>query len=776
MKSRKQLCVGEKTGHWEGYFMKKKLLVSASAAIFCMLPEAVMAQSSTGQSNGDQANEDRIVVTATRREESLQDVPLAITAFTQDELTEKGIVGYEGIAFETPGTVLNQPSANFNNFTVRGITTNGYGANLQSTVTIYVDELPISANGNSTILDPTLFDVERVEFLRGPQGTLFGSGSLAGAMRFLTKSPDLDEFDTALAVDLGLTDDDSVRQRYNGMLNIPLVEDKLAVRAVGFYRNEEGWVTNVGTGIENANTLVNWGGRVIVLWEPTDRASLRLMALHEESDPEDSSFINPTRGGGDRETRTSRRPDIYAGNLDSYNATLTLDLGFADFISSTTYADFEQKFYVDLDATFNFFVPFALDADAAAQSIVEEARLVSKGDSKLECVAGLFYFSRQFDLESNQRTDPAFLVAQGLTGLSDEYFLRRRTSNESHELAGFGELTYRFSDQFWLTAGLRYGTTKVQGFTDGGYTSNYIARALSFVPGPITITQIAAAEGAVGKESGPSYKFSASFKPADNVTTYATYSTGFRTPVVNARAGVPSFADPTDPFVIPAGADSDNLRNYELGVKGNWFDGKLQTNIAAYYIDWKDIQVQANRVSDQVHFATNIGGARSLGFEFEIDTYPTEGLSIGLNGSVNDTEVNDLTAAEAEISGAVEGIQLAFPTFQGSVYLKYVHPITNDIDAFFTVNARHVGDYPNQFPFVPGQPGVPSPTYTTTESYQAVNMSLGANIGDHFKASLYVENLTDDHSIIYSHPEAFADSRASTLRPRTIGLRFNYDY
>ena len=138
---------------------------------------------------------EEIVVTATRRAERLQDVPLSITAFSQKDLTTKGIVGYKGLARETPGIVFNKPTANFNNFTARGIATNGYGANLQNTVAIYIDELPISTIGNTTVLDPNLYDVERIEFLRGPQGTLFGSGSLSGALRILTKSPDLTAFD-----------------------------------------------------------------------------------------------------------------------------------------------------------------------------------------------------------------------------------------------------------------------------------------------------------------------------------------------------------------------------------------------------------------------------------------------------------------------------------------------------------------------------------------------------------------------------------------------------
>ena len=143
---------------------------SAAAAALLALPLTVVAQDANEAQDGDEAERlDAVIVTSTRREELLQDVPLAVTVLSQEELDEKGVVGYEGLAAETTGVVLNRASANFNNFTARGIATNGYNANLQSTVAIYIDELPISSNGNSTILDPSLYDVERVEFLRGPQ-------------------------------------------------------------------------------------------------------------------------------------------------------------------------------------------------------------------------------------------------------------------------------------------------------------------------------------------------------------------------------------------------------------------------------------------------------------------------------------------------------------------------------------------------------------------------------------------------------------------------------
>ncbi|MBL8552178.1 MAG: TonB-dependent receptor [Hyphomonadaceae bacterium] len=745
------------------------LSLSVAAVATTGLAFAQTAEAPAAGQRGATSSED-IIVTATRRSVRLQDVPISITAFTQAELTEKGAVGYEGLS-EVPGVVLNRPSANFNNFTARGIATNGYNANLQSAVAIYIDELPISANGNSTILDPSLFDVERVEFLRGPQGTLFGSGSLAGALRILTKAPDPNEFSYSGVVDFGLTGSDSYRQRYNAMVNFPLVEDTLALRLVGFYRNEEGYLDNIGTGVHNSNTLKSAGVRGSLLANFTDRMSLRLTASHEDSQPEDSSLIDPRLG---EERRVSDRPDRFTGLLQTLNATVTYDFDGADLTSSSTYALWDQEFIVDLAGTFGGAIAFALDAYAYDDIFVQESRLASDPGGVIDWVVGGFYYYKRRDVDFNYRSNPAFLALRRITGLSDEYYQRFGNYTVSHELAGFGELTYRIGDNFWLTGGMRYSSTDVQTTTEpGGYTSNYLTLAILGLSGPVTITPVASGTGAKAEEAGPSYKASASYRLAPSITTYATYSTGFRTPVVNGFAGRVSLVNPND-IVIPAGADSDNLRNYEAGLKGRWFDGDLTANLALYQIDWENIQVQANRTSDSVQFATNIGAARSRGFEFEIGASPIEGLDIRLNGAINDAKVTALTPSEAAISGAVVGARLASPRFQGALTVRYSWDVGADGEAFVGGTLSHVGSYPGMFPNVPGNPNARAPTYAFTESYENLNLSAGATFGPVMIIG-YVENVTDDHSITYVHPEAFIASRFGTLRPRTIGIRLGYN-
>lgn len=754
--------------------MRALLFASASVGALAIAAPA-FAQTDTDQQDTQrsaQTGRDVITVTATRREERLQDVPLSVTTFSQDELDARGIVGYEGLAFETPGVVLNRPTANFNNFTARGIATNGYNANLQSTVAIYIDELPISTNGNSTILDPSLYDVERIEFLRGPQGTLFGSGSLAGALRIVTRSPNLNTFEASVLGDIGVTGSNSLRQRYNAMVNMPIVEDQLGLRVVGFLRNEEGYVDNIGTGISNADTLEAWGGRATLLWQPTDRLSLRFLVSREESNPQDSSLTNPLLG---RDVRISDRPDRFTGELTNYNVTLNYQFTGAELTSSTTYSRFNQRFYVDLAGTFGQAIAFALDADAYDQNFVQEVRLVSETGGSFDWVVGGFYFSRKRDVDFGYRSNEAFLTARGITGLPDEYYQRLYSHSLQHEAAVFGELTYRFTEDFWVTAGLRYGSIDAQAFTEpGGYNSNYLINALFGIPGPLTITPIPEETGIKAEETGPSYRLSASWRPVPSLTAYAAVATGFRAPVVNAFAGRPSLVDPND-LIIPFGADSDDLISYEAGLKGSWMNGLLNASVALYQIDWEGIQIQANRVSDSVQFATNIGGARSRGVELELLARPANGWTIGLNGSLNEAKVTSLTPEEAAISGAVEGIRLSGPRFQGSLLVNYNFGLMQTAEGNASLAVYHVGGFPSSFPNVPGQPGVTSPTYDVTDAYTVVNATLAASF-DRLTAGVYVENLFNDRSVTYVHPEAFLDGRYALQRPRTIGVRVGYSF
>ena len=750
----------------------------ASAVAVTAAP--AFAQSAAGQTvqppadqTSDGSSGDDIVVTATRRSERLQDIPLSVTAFSQEELTQKGMVGFEGIARETPGVALNKATDNNARFTTRGISTNGWNAGLQNTTTGYLDELPLTTIGNSITLDTTLFDVERVEFLRGPQGTLFGSGSLSGALRILTRSPNLKHFDASALVDLGVTPDGGgIRQRYNAMINVPLATDVAALRVVCFHRNEEGYLDNIGTGVKNSNRLKGYGGRAILLVKPTDRLGIRLMAMYENSGPEDASLLTPSLG---ERKRSSSRPDRYTSKTQIYNATLDYDFDWAHLTSSSTYSINKGDFDVDLAGTFGptLAIPFLMDIDYRTKSFVQETRLVSRSDGGLDWVIGGFYLHRDLDTFRMDRTTPAFMTARGLSGLTDSVFAQYVNNTTNYELAGFGELTYNFTDKFSATGGLRYGKYGVTARTlAGGFNSPYFTRALFFIPGAIPIVATAPSTFTTPTAERLSWKGSLTYRPSRDLTLYGSVSTGYRTPVYNARAGTPGPL-PND-LVIPQGASSDKLVNYELGLKGRWLNGRLTAALAAYYIDWSNIQVQANRVSDSAQFATNIGGAYSRGLEAEIRFTPATGLTFGLNGALNRAKVDRLTTQEAQISGAVPGVRLASPKVQGSFYGTYNYSLGGNANGFSSFQIQHVGSFPNMFPNTPGTLGTRSPLYGFTDAYTHINLQSGVTIGE-LNVTLYVENLTNSRKTTYIHPEAFVYSRYGILRPRTFGIRIGYN-
>ncbi|WP_083942965.1 TonB-dependent receptor [Sphingomonas soli] len=744
-------------------------MVSVATPAFAQTSNASAAEASAQ----DVQPADEIVVTATLRSQRLQDVPLSVTAFSQEELTQKGVVGFEGIARETPGVSLSKATDNNARFTTRGISTNGWGAGLQVTTAVYIDELPITTIGNSITLDSNLYDVERVEFLRGPQGTLFGSGSLSGAMRILTRKPELSRFDASGLVDLGVTPDGGgIRQRYNAMVNVPLVDGKLGLRAVGFYRNEEGFLDNIGTGVKNSNTLEGFGGRATLLFRPTDRLSIRVTGAYENSGPEDASLITPSLG--DRK-RSSIRPDRYTSKTQIYNATLEYDFDWAHLTSSSTLSYNSGDFDVDLGGTFGatLAVPFLMDIDYKTKTFVQETRLVSASDGGLDWVIGAFYLNRDLDTFREDRSTPAFLTARNITGLPDSVFAQYNNNARNYELAGFGELTYNFSEQFAVSGGLRYGKYGGTATTVGGFTSAYFTRALFFIPGAVPLVTTAPSSFRYPTAARASWKASLTYRPSRSLTLYGTVSTGYRTPVYNARAGTASLLDPND-LIIPQGATSDNLVNYEIGLKGRWLDGRLTVSLAAYYIDWTNIQVQANRVSDSAQFATNIGGAYSRGLEAELRFKPVTGLTFGLNGSLNGAKITDITPQQSQISGAVDGGRLSSPKAQGSFYGTYSYDLGGEAKGFTSFQIQYVGSYPNMFPNTPGTLGTRSPLYGFTDNYTFINVQTGVTIGD-FNATLYVENLGNSRKTTYIHPEAFVYSRYGILRPRTFGIRLGYN-
>ncbi len=725
---------------------------------------------------------EEIIVTATKRAESLQDVPLSITALSASAIERQGIEGSDDFARQVPGIIRNSFGKNIGSFTFRGIGTANFIENIQPTVAVYLDELPMTSAESLTTPNPRLFDVERVEVLRGPQGTLFGSGSLSGAVRLVTKKADPTGFDAAASVDFGLTKSDSFRQRYNAMVNIPLVDDRLAVRAVGYYRNEDGYMDNIRQSVENSDSNEDWGFRSSLRWNATDRLTATFGVVHENAQPNDNSLYNPDLGKFKRSTFVL---DQWASELTHYNGTIEYDFGGAMLTSSSTYSVAALQTVDDLSGLFPGVAPFGFYRDDDAKTFVEEIRVVSTTDSALEWVVGGFFLDRKTNRTDALMGDPAHLAAKGITGalpveINGQSLLgvsRNRADFDTQELAGFGELSWHLTDELTLVGGLRYGYAKVSILRhDTSLDSNFFALAFGD-GGPLVFTPLEERYLTTGKKNKLTKKLSLTWEPSDQQTYYLQAAEGYRIGTINpagfTRGGL-SRIDPTD-IRIPEFTKPDTLWNYEAGAKLTWFDGRLKTNVALYYIPWKDIQLNANRVSDGVDFIANISKAVSKGVELEMQAWPTDALELGLNVTLQDAEITKVTEDEANFSGAEVGAPLASPDFQLSGYIQYSWELSGGQEMFARLDAQHLGAYPNGLPNLPGSPGTNNPFITEVDAYENVNVSIGWAT-DSWMVMVYGENILNNDNSTYIHPESIVPDKHATLRPRTFGIRASWKY
>ena len=757
------------------------LLAGASALVM-----SIIGTNQVQAADAKPAVIEEVIVTATKRAESVQDIPQSITAVSGRDLEAKGIENYEDLTRTIPGVIATGGS-NFNKFVVRGIqTSNGTSSSgEQKLVAIYLDDLPLTS---FSVLTPDMrpYDIGRVEVLRGPQGTLFGSGSLAGAIRYVTNKADPSGYHASLDVEAGKTKGDSNRLRLGGMVNVPLIQDQLAVRLVGYKRDEDGWVNYAGpNGRKNSNTADDWGVRGSLRWQPNDKLNATFMVTSDHNKVGDSSLYDPTQGRNIAKRDFPFAVDI---DLDSYNATVEYDLGFADLTSATVFAKSKTGWNLDLDAVLTAVMPFYFQEKIDTDSVVEDVRLVSKKGGKLDWVAGAFYLDQKSDYADSFNVPQSFLAALKITGLAPIRTPNADTSmdlrnKKNFEAALYGEASYHFTDSLTFTTGARASKYEFIDEDKGiGFTTPTLIPAIFtsiFGYGGANIAKVpsVARTNSTGKKSKLIGKFGLEWQPSADQTYYGLASQGFRRSHPNgpsASNGGKSAINPNDPAIIPVMAEADSLWNYELGAKNIWLDGRLRTTLAAYYIDWGPMQVPLVRSSDATPYVGTVGKARSIGLEAEVDALINEHLEGGFNATIQSAEVTELTATESLISGAVVGAKLASPEFKAGAYAKYGWTLADGSDLYARLDAQHVGEYVNTFPNTAGAK-IPNAAFAKIPAYQNVNVSLGWAKGN-LKAVLYAENLGNNQSPIFIDAANYSLNRYGTLRPRTVGVRLGWKH
>ena len=698
---------------------------------------------------------DEIVVTAQKRSQALIDVPQSVSVVGGETLERQQAFSFQDYIKLVPGLQIAQSNPGEARLILRGVDTGGTAA----TVSTYVDETPFGSSSglaNGAILAGELdtFDMARIEVLRGPQGTLYGASSLSGVVKFVTNAPSTDRIEVR-----GRGSVESVRGgdlSYTGsaLVNVPLT-DNLAVRASGFYRKFGGFIDSTGIAgsdvAKNTNQTKSYGGRVSALFTPTTAVSLRLTAIVQNLDTDGSSVVesNPqTLRTITRNVQSRFVPEYTNIAYRLYNGTLDVDLGFGTLTSSTSYSTLKESLRDDLTVYFGSLLGLYSNATGAAADLAEpqhtnnerftqELRLASPKSDTFEWLLGGYYDHEKAAII--QRVEAydhgTFNTFAGLPLLFDGAL-----DSRYREFAGFANGTVHFGPRFDLTVGGRYSGNKQRAHQGG-------------------IGLLAPAElSSSSSEKVFTWSAAPKFKISDNANLYARVAKGF-------RPGGPNIVPPTAPAEVKT-YKSDSVINYEVGLKAETADRTVGIDVAAFHIDWTDIQLLAQIGAYGVN--ANGGKAKSDGFELTATLRPTRGLLFTVNAAYTNAR---LTEATDPIVGGRDGDRLPFsPKVAVSVNGDYDWAVGSKATAFVGGSIRYLGDQAGPF----------SPTYTATyggrsrlQPYAVVDLRAGVEFG-RFSIEAYAKNLNDaagKNSVVESF---FPNGATGTgiIRPRTIGISF----
>jgi len=709
----------------------------------------------------DEKNIEEVIVTAQKRAEALIDVPQSVSVVDGGVLERAQATNFQDYLKLVPGLQLSQTTPGQGRLVMRGVNTGG----VASTVAVYVDETPFGSssglvNGAVLAADFDPFDMQRIEVLRGPQGTLYGASSLGGVLKFATNAPQTDRTEARVRLSTESVEGGEMGYSGTGMVNVPL-GDTFAVRATGYYREQGGFIDSIGTAGSDVEKDINgstsYGGRVSALWAPSDTFTARvtgsLQKIRNDAGGDIESDPNTLKTLYGRPTQSQFVPEFTDFDYRVYNATLDWDLGFATLTSATSYNELEEPFRSDLTSRFSalliqvfHFPPHELLQNQTTKydKVTQELRLASPASDKFEWLLGAYYTEETGDiLQHIIAVQPGTLTQIALPPLGDATL-----HSNYKEVAGFLSGTIHFGDSFDLTLGGRYSTND----QDAHQVSS---GALAGAPANLT---------ADSSEDVFTYSVAPKWKLDEHKSLYLRVASGF-------RPGGPNVVPPGAPATVPRIYDSDSLVSYEAGLKVESTDRAYSLDIALFHIDWKDIQLFA--LVDNFGVNVNGGKAASYGFEFTGSAYLADGFNVSLNGSLTDTHLIDDTPA---LSGGKAGDALPFtPEWSASLNANYEWSVGAQAMAYIGASLRHLSDqtagYDSAYRAAHGRQRI-------VESYDVFDLQTGVDFG-RWTLELYGKNLTD------------ADGKTSTgavgtvplgamptgvIRPRTYGLTVGFNF
>lgn len=580
--------------------LKASLLVGAAAFVFST--SSVQAQSvATEEENTEEdpaaAPSNEIVVTALRSgETTLLKTPLPISAISGEEIEAQARTNIFDIITQEPGVGAFSFSAQGAAIQIRGIS----ALTGDAIVGYYLDEFPFVSGISVPDVNP--FDLERIEILRGPQGTLFGFGSLAGTVRVLTKNPDLNDFQFKAAGNYAsLLDEGQASYAMHGAVNIPIVDDMLAVRAVVSHRNIGGFLDNGTTGEEDINGAEVTSFRGKVLFQPTENLSIKGMVWLNRADLDGQNF-----GTANRIALTEN--EQLENNYDLYNLEVQYSVGDMELVSSTSALNANSNVNAVFTLVGGNFI-FIRDADQ--KNFTQELR-----------------FSSDFAGSFNINGGAIYIKDEGtVVGTTDFVGFRQNaaTISKSENWAVFGEVHVDLIPALTFTAGLRY-------FEDRRSISEFIQSSFGGFALPDQNL------GAVtAKFSAFSPRFNLAYELNEDVLLFANVARGFRSGQIIPQSLINIAANSgqiiTNPFVDP-----DIVWNYEIGGKGRFFDGLLELDVAAYFTEWNGVQITIPIVLGSTGIPANGANAEVLGIDFGVTLRPLKGLSLTATGNVNNAK------------------------------------------------------------------------------------------------------------------------------------------
>jgi iron complex outermembrane recepter protein len=719
-------------------------------------PPGGQTESSEHEITEDKLEE--ITVTANKRYQRLQDVPASITAETGTTLQHRGATQLEDIVQTTPGlTNAGAGGGNSTDLTIRGVTTGGLGLK-QSTVALLFDDIPLDpAFSTQSATNLRAVDIERVEVLRGPQGTLFGSGSLSGAVRFITNKPDLEDYSGSAEVTGASTDGGSGSGSGTLVLNAPIIQDKLAVRLVGYRFDDGGWVDDIRTHQSDVNGSHTGGGRVEIEGQPTDRLTVTLTGAYQDSHDlgaGESLYRQPAGAGPSDEVTNLRRSTDLDVVSKIANVGVRYDLDSVSLFSSSAYIR-RETVQLDDAGYYNDALALALGVPeltgAAAPAVTynnqdiftQELRATSRGGGPLKWTIGAFYLDANLD-GGQAISSPTLFNLIGVPDLGN-----LQSHGNQTEVSGFAETTYTLADKWDLTAGVRVSNTSLKSTTD----STGVLLVGSVNPADVV-------SGAISQHStNADPRFSLAYRANPDLTLYATVSRGHRVGGPNLTAGLGGPG-------IPTSYQSDSLWNYEAGAKSQLFDGRLQLSGDLYYIDWSNIQVAL--IKNNVNYVGNASSAGIYGGEFEGVAKPQKWLDLGgslsLSHGALTQDVPDLTRVTGLIGVKSGDLLPASPETQVTLFSQGNFSVMSR-DAYVRISDSYIGSEYTDF----DRQGTRFGDYNTLDLRAGVYLS-------HIEVVAFAKNLTNSAGAqsasdpTYVGPVVANPQLAYRIRPRTVGL------